>query len=73
MRLVCAAAWETRVGVERLDSVTAQYRANVFTTNELSPQVRNVVHRRVLSERYNDDPAGAINALHRITADRSPR
>ena|SRR5215469_3421369 len=72
MWLLLAAAWKTRVGVERLDSVRAQYQltANVLTKNELSPQARDVVRRWVLSERYDDDPAGAINALHRITADR---
>src|SRR5689334_17419778 len=62
---------ETPVGVERLDEVTAQRRltANVLTNNELSPQARNVLRRWVLSERYDDDPAGAIAALHAIAAD----
>jgi hypothetical protein len=66
-----AAGCETPVGVERLDSVTAQRRltANVLTTDELSPQARNVLRRWVLSERYDDDPAGAIAALHAIAAD----
>ena len=35
----------------------------------LSPQARNVRRRWVLSERYDDDPAGAIIALHGITID----
>ena len=39
-----------------------QLTANVLTTNELSPQARNVLRRWVLSERYDDDPAGAITA-----------
>jgi pimeloyl-ACP methyl ester carboxylesterase len=69
--LLLAVGCETPVGVERLDPVTAQHQltANVLTTNELSPQARNVLRRWVLSERYDDDPAGAIAALHRITAD----
>src|SRR5512133_2462222 len=69
--LLLAAGCETPVGVERLDSVTAQRRltANVLTTDELSPQARNVLRRWVLSERYDDDPAGAIAALHAIATD----
>jgi pimeloyl-ACP methyl ester carboxylesterase len=71
MWLLLAAGCETPVGIERLDPVTAQRQltANVLTTNELSPQARNVLRRWVLSERYDDDPADAITALHRITAD----
>src|SRR5215472_2529338 len=66
--LLLSAGCETPVGVERLDASTAQRRltANVLTTDELSPQARNVLRRWVLSERYDDDPAGAIAALHDI-------
>ena len=69
--LLFAAGCETPVGVERLDASTAQRRltANVLTTDELSPQARNVLRRWVLSERYDDDPAGAIAALHAIATD----
>ena len=69
--LLLAAGCETPVGVERLDASTAQRRltANVLTTDELSPQARNVLRRWVLSERYDDDPAGAIAALHAIATD----
>src|SRR3954447_1204798 len=69
--LLFAAGCETPVGVERLDASTAQRRltANVLTADELSPQARNVLRRWVLSERYDDDPAGAIAALHTIATD----
>src|SRR5207302_10895626 len=65
------AGCKTPVGVERLDASAAQRRltANVLTTDELSPQARNVLRRWVLSERYDDDPAGAIAALHAIATD----
>ena len=69
--LSITAGCETPVGVERLDASTAQHQltANVLTDDELSPQARNVLRRWVLSERYDDDPAGAIAALHAIIAD----
>src|SRR5215475_10782738 len=69
--LLLSAGCETPVGVERLDSSTVQRRltASVLTTDELSPQARNVLRRWVLSERYDDDPAGAIAALHTIATD----
>src|SRR5690242_3458523 len=69
--LLIAAGCETPVGVGRLDAVTAQRRltANVLTTDELSEQARNVLRRWVLSQRFDDDPAGAIAALHEIVAD----
>ena len=69
--LLLTAGCETPVRVDRLDAVTAQHQltANVLTTDELSPQARNVLRRWVLSERYDDDPAGAITALHTIAAD----
>jgi hypothetical protein len=43
--LLLAAGCETPVGVERLDASTAQRRltTNVLTTDELSPQARNVL------------------------------
>src|SRR5215472_15058611 len=61
----------TPVGVARVDAVTAQRQltANALTTNELSPSARNVLRRWVLSERYDDDPASAIAALHTIATD----
>ena len=69
--LLLTAGCETPVGVERVDASTAQRRltANVLTTDELNPQARNVMRRWVLSERYDDDPAGAIGALHVIATD----
>src|SRR5258708_39465715 len=69
--LLLAAGCETPVGVERLDASTAQRRvtANVLTTDELSPEARNVLRRWVLAERYDDDPAGAIAALHAIATE----
>ena len=69
--LLLTAGCETPVGVERLDAVTAQHQltANVLSTDELSPQARNVLRRWVLSERYDDDPAGTIATLHGIAAD----
>ena len=68
--LLFAAGCETPVGIERLDASTAQRRltANVLTTDELSPEARNVLRRWVLSERYDDDPAGAIAARRRWAA-----
>jgi pimeloyl-ACP methyl ester carboxylesterase len=69
--LLFTAGCETPVGVERLDTATAQrlLTANALTTDELSPSARNVLRRWVLSERYDDDPAGAIAALHAIATD----
>src|SRR3974390_2092304 len=62
---------ETPVGVNRVDDVTAQRQltANALTTDELSRSARNVLRRWVLSERYDEDPAGAIAALHTIATD----
>jgi pimeloyl-ACP methyl ester carboxylesterase len=69
--LLLTTGCETPVGVERLDAVTAQRQltANALTADELSPSARNVLRRWVLSERYDDDPAGAIAALHTIATD----
>jgi pimeloyl-ACP methyl ester carboxylesterase len=69
--LLLAAGCATPVGVERVDAVTAQHQltANAITADELSPAARNVLRRWVLSERYDDDPAGAIAALHAIATD----
>jgi len=69
--LLLAAGCATPVGVERVDASTAQHEltANALTTDELSPSARNVLRRWVLSERYDDDPAGAIAALHTIATD----
>jgi hypothetical protein len=69
--LLLTAGCQTPVGVERVDAVTAQHQltANALTADELSTSARNVLRRWVLSERYDDDPAGAIAALHGIAAD----
>jgi pimeloyl-ACP methyl ester carboxylesterase len=69
--LLLTAGCQTPVGVERVDAVTAQHQltANPLTADELSPSARNVLRRWVLSERCDDDPAGAIAALHGIVAD----
>ena len=60
--LLLTAGCETPVGVEHVGASTAhrQFTANALTTDELSPSARNVLRRWVLSERYDDDPAGAI-------------
>jgi hypothetical protein len=64
--LAFATGCQTSVGVERVDAATAQRQltANALTADELSPSARNVLRRWVLSERYDEDPAGAIAALH---------
>src|SRR6516162_8238479 len=69
--LLLSAGCATPVGVERVDASTAQRQltANALTTDELSPSGRNVLRRWVLSDRYDDDPAGAIAALHTIATD----
>jgi pimeloyl-ACP methyl ester carboxylesterase len=69
--LLLTAGCQTPVGVERVDASTAQHEltANALTADELSPSARNVLRRWVLSERYDDDPAGAIAALHTIATD----
>jgi len=69
--LLLTAGCGTPVRVDRLDAVTAQRQltADVLTADELSLQARNVLRRWVLSERYDNDPAGAIAALHAIAAD----
>jgi pimeloyl-ACP methyl ester carboxylesterase len=69
--LLLTAGCATPVGVERVDASTAQHEltANALTADELSPSARNVLRRWVLSERYDDDPAGAIAALHTIATD----
>ena len=69
--LLLAAGCATPVGVERVDATTAQHEltANALTADKLSPSARNVLRRWVLSERYDDDPAGAIAALHTIVTD----
>ena len=69
--LLLTAGCQTPVGVERVDAVTAQRQltGNALTADELSPSARNVLRRWVLLERYDDDPAGAIAALHTIATD----
>ena len=69
--LLFTAGCATPVGVERVDASTAQHEltANALTADALSPSARNVLRRWVLSERYDDDPAGAIAALHTIATD----
>jgi hypothetical protein len=76
--VLCCMIWllfttgcQTPVGVERVNAVTTQRQltANALTADELSPSARNVLRRWVLSERYDDDRAGAIAALHGIIAD----
>ena len=69
--LLLAAGCATPVGVERVDAGTAQRQltTNALTADELSPSARNVLRRWVLSDRYDDDPAGAIAALHTIVTD----
>ena len=69
--LLVTAECQTPIGVEHLDTATAQRQltANALTTDEHSPSDRNVLRRWVLSERYDDDPAGAIAALHTIATD----
>ena len=59
--LLLTAGCQTPVGVGHVDAVTAQRQltANALTADELSPSARNVLRRWVLSERYDDDPAGA--------------
>src|ERR1700751_1610331 len=63
--LLLAAGCATPVGVERVDASTAQHEltATALTADELSPSARNVLRRWVLSERSDDDPAGAIAAF----------
>jgi pimeloyl-ACP methyl ester carboxylesterase len=69
--LLVTAGCQTPVGVERLDAGAAnrQLTANVLTTDELSPSARNVLRRWVLSDRFDEDPAGAIAVLHGIVID----
>lgn len=69
--LLLAAGCTTPAGVERVDAGTTQREltANALTAGELSPSARNVLRRWVLSERYDDDSAGAIAALHTIVTD----
>src|SRR3974377_520178 len=69
--LLLTAGCQTPVGVERVDAGTAQRQltANALTADDLTPSARNVLRRWVLSERYDDDPAGALAALHTIAAD----
>src|ERR1700758_1585857 len=69
--LLLTAGCQTPVGIERLDAGTAQRQltANALTADELSPSARNVLRRWVLSERYDEDPADAIAALHTIATD----
>ena len=69
--LLLTAGCQTPVGVEHVDAVTAQRQltTNALTADELSPSARNVLRRWVLSERYDDDPASAIAALHTIATD----
>ena len=69
--ILLAAGCATPVGVERVDASTAQHEltANALTADGLSPSARNVLRRWVLSDRYDDDPADAIAALHTIATD----
>jgi hypothetical protein len=69
--LLPTAGCQAPVGVEHVGAGIAQRQltANVLTADELSPSARNVLRRWVLSERFDDDPAGAIAALHGIAAD----
>lgn len=54
------------VGVQRSDSsaVHRALTANVLSAGVLSTATRNVLYQRDLVERFDDDPAAAIVALH---------
>ena len=56
----------SRRGARRCSTAQHELTANALTADALSPSARNVLRRWVLSERYDDDPAGAIAALHTI-------
>jgi len=65
------AACATPVGVARIDpkQVHRELTKSVLSTNDLSQFTRNVLYQQDLGRRFEDDPAGAIAALHEIVID----
>lgn len=66
--LLFVAGCATPVSVERVGApaVYRELNTNALNADELSQSTRNDLRRRVLSERYDSDPEGAIAALQAI-------
>ncbi|MEW6272984.1 MAG: hypothetical protein AB1689_27215, partial [Thermodesulfobacteriota bacterium] len=60
----------TPVGVKRMDPTMVQrsLTRSILTTDALSNPTRNVLFQHDLVERWEDDPAGTIAALHEAVA-----
>jgi pimeloyl-ACP methyl ester carboxylesterase len=60
----------TPVGVKRMDPtmVQRQLQRSILTSDMLSATTRNVLFQHDLVERWDDDPAGTIAALHEVVA-----
>lgn len=74
--LLLLAACATPVEVEQADPRTVQQEltSNVISTGDLSEPTQIVLHRQDLTERFANDPEGAIASLHRtlITGEPDP-
>jgi|SRR5271155_1099854 len=68
--LLLLAACATPVQVERADprAVQRELTSDVISTGNISEPTQIVLHRQDLSERFEDDPAGAITELHRTVS-----
>lgn len=67
--LVSACA--TPVGVTRIDprQVHRELTRSVLSAHDLSQFTRNILYQQDLTRRFEDDPAGAIAALHEVVID----
>lgn len=65
------AACATPVGVSRSDpkQVHRELTRSVLSANEFSQFTRNVLYQQDLTRRFDDDPAGAIAALHEVVVE----
>ena len=69
--LLLLADCATPVQVEQIDprAVQQELTSNVISTGDLSEPTQIVLHRQDLTERFENDPEGAIASLHRtVTA-----
>ena len=73
LALVAAAvaACATPVGVARIDPkrVHRELTKSVLSASDVSQFTRNVLYQQDLTRRFEDDPAGAIAALHEVVID----
>lgn len=68
--LALLAACATPVGVKRMSptAVQRELTRSILTSDTLSEPTRNALFQHDLVNRWEDDPQGAISALHQLVA-----